>query len=218
MTPLERSQAETSRTVQAMATHDLILQVVVDRLDSGGEQAVRIRDVADTLGLSVGSIYHHFDGREALVIAGRAVQFRGAIAGDVEAATALVDRCNTVDEFRHGLRAFMRAAYGDSRARYRRRRAEAAGAAAHNPALRAELAAVQEDCTRQFAEAATTAQAKGLIDPAADPRVLATFMQMVPFGRLLDDLNTIMPMNADRWDDLVAELIESFLGPDDQSC
>lgn len=207
----DRPAGRTSRESQGVATRGKLLQVVVDLLDSGGEQAVKVREIANALGVSVGAVYHHFDSREELIVAGRIAQFEGAVAGDVESIRDLVNRSATVDEFRTGMRALTRAAHSPSRARFRRLRAEAAGAGAHNPALGAALARVQEDCTGSLTEITAAAQHKGLVDPRKDPRVLASFIQMMAFSLILDDINTIQPMDRDAWASYMDVVFETFL-------
>lgn len=200
-----------SRELQGEATRARLLAVVVGLLDAGGEQAVKVREIANALGVSVGAVYHHFESREELIVAGRIAQFEGAIAGDVEAVRDLVDRSNTVEELRAGMRFLTRSAQSAARAPFRRLRAEAAGAAAHNPELLASLARAQEGCTGELTKIALVAREKGLVNPTLDPRAVATFLQSIAFGLLLDDINTVQPMDRDAWFVLTDQMYETLL-------
>jgi len=203
-----------TREMQGEETRARLLAVAVEALDNGGEQAIKVREIASALGVSVGAVYHHFESREDLIVAARIAQFEGVLGGDVDAIRELVEGSSTVDELRRGMQFLTRAAHSGARSRFRRLRAEVAGVAAHNPDLSAALARAQNACTTQMAEIVAVAQRRGLADPSLDPRSVATFLQAVSLGLILDDINTVEPMDLEAWYLFTDHVYESMLATD----
>jgi len=44
-----------------------ILELAVEAIDRGGEEAIRVNDIAADAGVTVPTLYRHFDSREGLV-------------------------------------------------------------------------------------------------------------------------------------------------------
>lgn len=200
--------------MQGEATRSRLLAVAVDALEAGGEQAVKVREIASAMGVSVGAVYHHFQNREDLIVAARIAQFEGAITGDLDAIRAVVERAETVDELRAGVHFLTRAAHSGARAEYRRLRAEVAGVARHNPDLRAALGRVQNECTTALTEIVELAQRKGLGNQALDARSVATFVQAISLGLVLDDVNVVEPMDRDAWFVFTDQMYETLFRHD----
>ena len=205
------SQIPQLRELQGEATRARLLEVAVAALESGGEQAVKIREIASAMNVSVGAVYHHFESREDLIVAARLAQFEGLLTGDVSAIRDLIDRSETVDDLRQGMRFLNRAAHSEAREPFRRLRAEVAGVARHNTELAARLSAVQEASTFELTEVLETAQRKGLTRPDVDARATATFLQAIALGLILDDINTDHPMDRDAWHRMTDQLYDAFL-------
>ena len=201
----------TIRGAQGEETRTRLVEAAVSILEAGGEQAIRIRDIAAALGVSVGAVYHHFDGREDLIVAARLAQFEGVLVGDVDAVRELVANSSTVDEMRQGIRFLNRAAHSAARAPFRRLRAEVAGVAHHNAALAAEMSRVQAAYTDELTAALQVAKDKGLGNPSLDPRAVATFLQAIVLGLVLDDINLEQPMDREAWHALTDQMYDVLL-------
>lgn len=202
-----------SRGLQGEATRTRLVALAVAALERGGEQAVKIRDIAGESGLSVGAVYHHFDSREELIVAARLAQFEGAIVGDVAAVRTAVERSATVADLRVEMRALNRLAHAPDRAPFRRLRAEVVGVARHNRGLAVALSKVQAARTAELVEVATLARDKGLAHPDLDPVAVATFLQVVSLGLVVDDVNEDAPMDRDHWHRFTDRVYDALLAP-----
>ena len=200
-----------ARELQGEETRARLVAAAVDALDHGGEQAIKVRDIAGALGVSVGAVYHHFESREDLIVAARIAQFNAVISGDVEAIRDLVDRSDTVEELRSGMRFLTRAAHSDARSGFRRLRSEVAGVAVHHAELSAALSLAQDECTTALAEIVELAQRKGLAAPQLDARAVATFLQAISLGLVLNDINDVHPMDPDAWFAFTDHLYDTLL-------
>lgn len=186
-----------------------ILRAALTSLEQGGEQSVRIRDITDALGVSVGAIYHHFGSREGLIVAARIEQFNGAMTDDAERLRQLIEESTDVDDFYARAETLTREAYGSGRAGFRRMRAEVVGVAQHNADLGQALADAQRERTNQMVEIVALAKSRGFVDPSLDDRAVATLIQALPLGLVLDDVNRDEPMEREAWFALATRL---FLG------
>lgn len=205
------AESPTKAEAATDSTRARILATVIETLEQGGEQAVRIRDVAASVGIAVGAVYHHFDGREGLIAAARVAQFERVLGGDVEAIRDLVQRSATVDELRAGMHFLTRAAHSEARAPLRRLRAEVTGVARHNPTLAAALSETQDRRTSELADSVAVAQSAGLVRPELDPRSVATLLQAVTLGLVLNDINLAQPVDEESWFELIDHLYEGLL-------
>jgi AcrR family transcriptional regulator len=188
-----------------------LIEIVIEMMEDGGEQAVRVRAVADQLGASVGAVYHHFGSREDMIVAARIHQFGGALSEDIEAFRVIVDQSASLEEFADGALALTAMSHGPGRARFRQQRAEVIGAARHNPQLGEALATAQQARTAEFAAALSEAQRKGFIEPSIDPTTLAIYFQAVPLGLSVADVNTIEPLDHAAWRQLSLVIVQALL-------
>jgi AcrR family transcriptional regulator len=200
-------KSPTLRDVQRETTRARLIEIVIEMMEGGGEQAVRVRAVADELGASVGAVYHHFGSREDMIVAARIHQFGGALSEDISVFQACVDQSDTIEEFAKAALALNAVSHGPSRAGFRQQRAEVVGAARHNPQLGEALAKVQHARTTDFAASIRAAQAKGFIEPSIDPTALATYFQAVALGLSLADINTLQPLDQDAWAALALQIV-----------
>ncbi len=201
----------TLRDVQRETTRARLIEIVIEMMEQGGEQAVRVRTVADRLGASVGAVYHHFGSREDMIVAARIAQFAGALPEDIAATEALIERSTSVEQFHEDGLALTLIAHGAERSGNRQLRAEVIGAARHNPELGATLAAAQHEQTAEFAAILREAQAKGFIEPSIDARALAVYLQGVALGLSLADIDTIEPLDPVAWADLCRRLSRALV-------
>jgi len=188
-----------------------LIEIVIEMMENGGEQAVRVRAVADALGASVGAVYHHFGSREEMIVAARIHQFGGALSEDIQAFGVVVEQSTSVEEFRESALMLTAISHGPARARFRQRRAEVIGAARHNPQLGEALATVQQARTTEFAASIAEAQEKGFLESSIDPITLAIYFQAVPLGLSLADVNTIEPLDPDAWGQLTVRIVDALI-------
>jgi AcrR family transcriptional regulator len=212
--PRTQVRAAAAREQQGEATRGRLVELAVAALERGGEQAIKVREIANALDVSVGAVYHHFESRRDLIVAARIAQFEAVITGDVDAVRDLVERSETVDELWSGMQFLTRAAHSDARARSRRLRAEVAGVALHHPDLSAGLARAQDACTTAFTEIIVEGQRKGLVRRDLDARAVATLLQGVSLGLVLNDINLVTPMDAESWFALTDQVYRSLLVTD----
>ena len=204
MTPARRSD-------KAAATRARILSETIKVLEIGGDDAVKVLEIAAAAHVSTGSIYHHFDGRDGLVIEARLQQFRAALPEDLAVIEWAVDNAANVDEFRECISQVSRAAHSAARSTNRRTRADVISAGHMHPALAEALADEQHRHAESVTAAIMRGQDRGLVSPDLPPHVVGVLFMGIAFGMLLGDVDTHRPIDPDSWQLVIDRLIDKVL-------
>ena len=165
-----------------------MLQSAAELIAELGEAHVRLVDVADRSGLSIGAIQHYFRSRDRLVAEARLQRFVGPARADVQAIDAMLDSARSVDEVRAALRAITRAVVDRSRTLQRMDRLSSLSAAHGRPDVYEAVQAQVSELSEQFAASIRGLQARGLLRGDVDPMALAVFVQAYALGMVIADL------------------------------
>ena len=165
-----------------------MLQSAAELIAELGEAHVRLVDVADRSGLSIGAIQHHFRSRDRLVAEAQLHRFVGPARADIEAIEAMLDSARSADEVRAGFVAVTRAVVDRSRALQRMDRLSSLSAAHGRPDLYVAVQAQVSELSEQFAAAIRGLQVRGLVRGDVDPTALAVFVQAYALGMVIADL------------------------------
>lgn len=63
-------QTTNSRKLQAMQTKEKLLECSLDMIKKHGYDTVKITEICDHVGVSVGAFYHHFQSKEGIIVEG----------------------------------------------------------------------------------------------------------------------------------------------------
>jgi AcrR family transcriptional regulator len=192
------------------ATMERALKVVGQILDEGGEASLRLADVSRRSGVSIGSLYHHFESREGLIRAARERQFLQSLPTDAEEVADLLATATTPEQFAGRLEQIIRRTQTPERAANRLRRVELIGAAAARPELLEAISATQTmvlDVGEALGEAF---RERGWLREGVEPRSLALFVQAVTLGRVLGDLDQ-RGVDHEAWVRLILSALDGML-------
>lgn len=165
-----------------------MLQAAAELIAELGEAHVRLVDVADRSGLSIGAIQHHFRSRDQLVSEAQLHRFVGPAQADVKAIEAMLDSARSSDEVRAGYEAITRAVVDRSRTLQRMDRLSSLSAAHGRPDVYEAVKAQVSELSGQFAAAIHNLQVRGLVRGDVDPTALAVFVQAYALGMVIADL------------------------------
>lgn len=211
MTSTHASHSPTrSRQEQSEETRKRVLAAAGELIDAHGEAGLRVTDVAEMAGVSVGTIYTHFVNRDELIVAVRIEQFLGAVVRDVDGIANAVNSADSPQDLVRRLREVSRIASAADRAENRWQRAEILGAARSRPNLAARIGASQHETNVALADIARAGQERGVIDPAVDPLALAIMVQAFTFGLVLADIDTESTLDPTGWLDVVSRFTVSI--------
>jgi AcrR family transcriptional regulator len=197
-------------SVRGATTVDRALKVVGDILDEGGESSLRLADVSQRSGVSVGSLYHHFGSREGLISAARERQFLESLPAQIRDEVDYMVAASTPAEFVERFDEVLRQSDSPERAAGRRRRLEMLGAAASRPGSLDGIVALQTSYLDLFEGLARTLEERGWLHAGVDVRAVALFLHSTSMGRVLLEVDE-QPVELEEWHRVVRMVIDGLV-------
>jgi AcrR family transcriptional regulator len=135
------------------STRSRIIEIAASIIDEHGESAVRIRDLAETVGVTQPSLYHHFANREAVLEAAHLHRFITKQDQHVQQFNVDARECNSQEEFIQVVNRFFDFAQSDESQPIREARITVMAGAFRRPTL---MAAVTESLEKLIAKMSDT--------------------------------------------------------------
>ncbi len=199
-------------------TRDTIVEVVAQLLAEHGEHGLRIRDVAEHAGVSVGTIYYHFGGREGLIEAVRQQQIVDFIAtsflNHIDEAPALITNAAGIDEVLVGFDPIIGPLLDASAAPRRAEVAAVLGSAMARADLLVLLRRRVTEVLDLHTGIARLLANRGWLHDDVDPRMLVVFLHALALGRIIGDLDE-EPFDDAAWFGIFDRAIRSLVRLDD---
>ncbi|HLK45855.1 MAG TPA: TetR/AcrR family transcriptional regulator, partial [Acidimicrobiales bacterium] len=158
-------------------TPERILDAVSEQLERSGIAGLRLRDVAERLNVSVPSLYRFFEDREAMIAAAYVRDFSVQTFRDLDELREVLADADTLEAYEAGVRRIVDTAQSEDRRRSRWRKLAAMAATRHDPALTSQIAAVQEEYSRQVASLFERAASRGWLRADVTPLAVAYAVQ-----------------------------------------
>lgn len=198
------------RAERSTETRNRVLAVALDQLETGGEAAVRIDEIRDRSGVSIGSIYHHFGDREGVIAAAQLRRYARYAESEITALSDIVERSADVEEFRKALRQLTLHARSDVRIAQRWGRVGVLASTIGRDDLRADIMQVQTRLTDGFAAHVAQGQARGFFRDDLDARAIAAFVEAYTLGMALNDVDA-RGVDEDAWQQVVWSMIDTLI-------
>jgi AcrR family transcriptional regulator len=193
-------------------TKERVLAAAMELIAERGEAHLRLADVAERAGLSIGAVQHHFRNRERLVAHAQSQRFVEPARADITAIRELFDNAGTADEVQVALEAVTRTVVERGRAVQRMDRLSSLSAAHGRPDVYASMQAEVSRLTEEFADAIRSLQTKGFVRRDVDATAVSVFMQSYALGMVIADL--VEPACPDEALANVVDLFMTTLFPD----
>ena len=193
-----------------------LLDVTRTMLEEKGEQALRVVEVADAAGVSMGTIYSYFENRRALVAAVRLEQYRSWVVESLDDISGAVDALDTGGGPGAAVGALSQFVIlpTDPVARaHREVRVDAIAASHHEPELAASLQELHHDLDARARALVARVQEMGVVDPSLDSAAVALLLQAVPLGLALADLDPEHAPSPESWIALMTKVAGALLAP-----
>jgi AcrR family transcriptional regulator len=197
-------------TPRGRSTRDRVLDVVLAMLEEGGEVAVRIDEVRDRSGVSIGSLYHHFGDRDGLIVAAQVRRFARFAEAEIAALSDIVERSEDVDQFRRAIRQLTLHSASQLRTAERWARVAVLASSVGRPELAEEVRAIQTRLTDEFQAHVAQGQARGFFRSDLDPRAVALFVEAYSLGLVLNELDE-RPVSEQSWEKVVWSVIDALI-------
>jgi AcrR family transcriptional regulator len=204
----------------AQPTARRILETARAIIEESGESGLRMTELVERSGTTVGSVYHFFSSREGVIEAVRAHQFDpGTSDGNDNDLRALIDAVtsagsrNDLDEV---VSALIRLVIGETSTDDLWQSFEVIGAARQRTGLRQSIGSAQRARNDLYGELVRALQAKGAIRSDVDAWTVGVFIQSVATGRLLGlmDTDEAHRLDPELWAATATTALGAFLAPD----
>ena len=198
------------RAERSLETRNRVLAVALEQLEAGGEAAVRIDEIRDRSGVSIGSIYHHFGDREGVIAAAQLRRFARFAEFEVKTLADVVERSADVEEFRAHVRRLTLESRSQVRTDRRWGRIGVLASTIGRDDLRADIEQIQTRFTDGFAAHVAQGQARGFFRSDLDPRAIAAFVEAYSLGAVLNDVDA-RGVDEAAWEKVVWTVLDALI-------
>ena len=190
-------------------TRERLLDAAIAVLETHGEAAIRVDELAKVVGVAKPSIYHFFGSREGLVAAALAEMYRRTLSSDRELLLELARSATTREQFVDSFRSVVASYSSEDGVRRRAFRTEVLGAAVSRPELQDAIVEMHREQVFYVVEFLMLGQERGFLSAKFDLHTSALWATAVILGRHFAEIDP----SADRvtWDKLTTEALIHLL-------
>lgn len=189
---------------------DVTLRIIMER----GIDAVRIEDIVAEVGVTKGSLYWHFEDREALIKAALAEHIRRLNEETIAGVSDALEESVSKDDYLARIAPFIADPFNAEQVRERWGRLAILIESRNHPDLVEMMRDVQARNLEVFVELMTQAQKSGALREDLDPRAVATALNAMYLGsNIIDVLGEHAP-DPGAWWGLISFFIGALFPPD----
>ena len=196
---------------RAVVTVNSLLDAAIEEIETLGEDGVRVETVLEKAGVSIGSLYHHFGGREQLIEAARVEQLRRFHNDDLESIQMLLSRITSVEDLLDRLTAMSASFHDPDGGDTRLRRLALLGSAVTRDALLATTRDARQRTNQLLMDVFQDLKDRRILSEEADPATITLFLQAFSFGQVLADIDGLAP-DREYWAKLSKKLVLMVMG------
>ena len=198
-------------TPRSHPTREVLITTVVQLLEVKGPEDLKVEEVLGQSGISVGSLYHHFENFGDLIDQAVIARYAADIDANIEALVAVVVGATDRASLAAGLRGTTVRTVSPDRAAQRSIRSQVMARAMTSERFREALLPHQQRLTDAVADLVRELQERGLFDARLDPVAASIFIQAYSMGLVVNDASG-HPADQETLVALVVQVIErSFL-------
>lgn len=190
-------------------TKERLISAAIDCLESGGEQAIKLSQIADAVGISEPAIYAHFKNRKELVTAAYAEWYWRSLVTPISPSES-TDLATDLDDYLKRLRAYIRSSFTPDRVKARAARVTIIGAAQRDPELQLAINAANRQFLGAVENAVRTAQVRGWCRTDLSAKAIAYWINGMMTGRILAEMDN-GAVDMAEWDLVAEELVLALL-------
>ena len=177
-----------------------VLDEVCEQLMTTDESLIRIPDVCKATGVNYGSVYHHFGSREGVIDAAYNMLYSKLAEGDIQVLRDINDTATTLPDYIAALAPLVeRFSSGPDRQLRRSIRVRIVAASITRPELKMLIGLTQTRLTDELIRLVQFGQDRGWLRNDLSARSIAVALQVLIFGRILDDIS-LNPIDSKDWE------------------
>ena len=199
-----RAPRQRARQNRAIEKIDALIEATVRVLETEGEAGVRVAVICDRVGVSYGSVYHHFGDREGLIRAAQFARLRAQPGQDIASFASALH--GDTSSFIDSLMDICRSIASAERGPVREVRTSVLASTHGRPELRGPVDELETRVMDDLEAVVIQAQQLGIADPSVDARALAAYLAAVSYGLVLLEHVERRPSE----DDLASVILRGF--------
>lgn len=187
-----------------------LLELAIQTIDESGEPGIRVNQLAESAGVSIPTLYHHFGSREGLIEEAQVERFIRALRRDAEALVQQLGKCKTKADLLETLHQLFKNRKAKGRALTRWQRMNALGATYARPTLAERIVSSHDDVVTQIALALLPFQRQGFIRQDIDLRAVIAWYNGALLGKNLVQISE-SAIDLAEWDRVFDEAVFAVL-------
>ena len=195
------------KTKRQHPTRITLIETVISLLETTNPEDIRVEQVLNPSGTSVGSLYHHFNDLADLIDQAMITRYTADIDVSIAALSEVLQTSTDRKSLLEGFRNNTARTQSPTRGSHRFHRAQTMTRAVVNERFRQALASEQKRLTDTIADMWKELQSKGLFDPDLDPKVGSVFIQAYSMGLIINDVSS-EPIDPDAYVAFISRMLE----------
>jgi len=194
-------------------TRKRLIEAAVALIEERGVTRLRLREVAERVGIQEPSIYAFFRNREDLVDEASAARYQHGLLDLSAVFAGMIAAAADREEFRTAVSTVLAATFKEERVDFRWARVGVLALARTRPNLAIRILRAQQEADEQLGAAIREAAARGWVRADVDPVLLARWIIGLVNARVFLELDPQRAGSA-HWDQLTSEAVLSMMeGP-----
>lgn len=187
-----------------------LLELAIQTIDESGEPGIRVNQLAESAGVSIPTLYHHFGSREGLIEEAQVERFIRALRRDADALVQQLGKCKTKAELMNAIHQLFKNRKAKGRALTRWQRMNALGATYARPTLAERVVSSHDEVVTNIALALLPFQRKGFIRQDIDLRAVVAWYNGALLGKNLVQISE-SAIDLAEWDRVFDEAVFAVL-------
>ncbi|MEY2554270.1 MAG: hypothetical protein QOC57_2130 [Ilumatobacteraceae bacterium] len=210
-TPVEEvTHAREGASPRRSATAERLLEAAIGAIDTGGEAAVRVQEVADAAGVQIPILYRQFGSRDGLIQAAQVERLSRTLGREMDDLASAMDAVATAEEFRALIDAVLASLDGAERRTARWKRVNVVGSTYGRPDLAVAVSKLQTRAVQGIAHALQRPQESGWLRDDLDLEAFAAWFAGQTMGRVLIELGG-SEIDDSAWNSISADAVRHVL-------
>ena len=187
-------------------TRERLIEAAVELIEERGVSRLRLREVAEKVGIQEPSIYAFFASRDDLVVEASAARYQRGLLDLPAVFARLVETATTLEEFRAAVTTVLSATFAEERVPFRWARIGVLELARTRPKLAARILRAQQEADELLGTTLRAAAQRGWVRDDVDPATLSRWIIGLVNARVFLELDPQQQGSAD-WDRLTTEAL-----------
>lgn len=191
-------------------TKSHLIETAVELINEHGPHGFTVDQLLEMSKISKGSLYHHFEDFNDVIIAAQVERFAQYVEEDIAGVTQVLLAASSRDDLLTRLDTISLIAHSEERAKRRGDRMEIISSAQHSEKMKLALGPVQERLTASFADLIREMQSRTWVSPDISPDAIAVFIQAYSLGLVVNDASS-RHIDMGEWHQLISRVLRSLI-------